>query len=437
MATEVIEKRSDLQTTTPMMQQYLDVKAEYEDYILMYRLGDFYECFFEDAIIASRELELTLTGRDCGNGKRAAMCGVPFHKSDVYVGRLVEKGIKVAICEQVSDPKSSVGLVKREVTRVVTPGTITDSSLLTEGQNNFLMAIYLEEGGSGVAVADISTGEISATYLSGNNVLSLLKNEIGAYKPSEVLLNVSSDEAGELVGFIKERFSALVTDKRAKMFAYDSAKSKILRTFPDESDKLLEPQLLMAVGALLSYIEETQKTEIAFARGVNVYSRGQYLEIDLNTQRNLELTESMRSKEKRGSLLWVLDKTKTAMGARLLRSWVLRPLLDPVKISHRQTAVRDILSSGRARDTLGELLGDMLDMERLTAKAVYGTANARDLRAICQSIEKLPEIKALISKFPSDVFKNIVRELDTLDDLCDLLSRAIVDTPPQIGRAHV
>ena len=430
MATEVIEKRSDLQTTTPMMQQYLDVKAEYEDYILMYRLGDFYECFFEDAIIASRELELTLTGRDCGNGKRAAMCGVPFHKSDVYVGRLVEKGIKVAICEQVSDPKSSVGLVKREVTRVVTPGTITDSSLLTEGQNNFLMAIYLEEGGSGVAVADISTGEISATYLSGNNVLSLLKNEIGAYKPSEVLLNVSSDEAGELVGFIKERFSALVTDKRAKMFAYDNAKSKILRTFPDEADKLLEPQLLMAVGALLSYIEETQKTEIAFARGVNVYSRGQYLEIDLNTQRNLELTESMRSKEKRGSLLWVLDKTKTAMGARLLRSWVLRPLLDPAKISHRQTAVRDILSSGRARDTLGELLGDMLDMERLTAKAVYGTANARDLRAICQSIEKLPEIKALISKFPSDVFKNIVRELDTLDDLCDLLSRAIVDTPP-------
>ena len=430
MATEVIEKRSDLQTTTPMMQQYLDVKAEYEDYILMYRLGDFYECFFEDAIIASRELELTLTGRDCGNGKRAAMCGVPFHKSDVYVGRLVEKGIKVAICEQVSDPKSSVGLVKREVTRVVTPGTITDSSLLAEGQNNFLMAIYLEEGCSGVAVADISTGEISATYLSGNNILSLLKNEIGAYKPSEVLLNVSSDEAGELVGFINERFSALVTDNRAKMFAYDSAKSKILRTFPDEADKLLEPQLLMAVGALLSYIEETQKTEIAFARGVNVYSRGQYLEIDLNTQRNLELTESMRSKEKRGSLLWVLDKTKTAMGARLLRSWVLRPLLDPAKISHRQTAVRDILSSGRARDALGELLGDMLDMERLTAKAVYGTANARDLRAICQSIEKLPEIKVLISKFSSDVFKNIVRELDTLDDLFDLLSRAIVDTPP-------
>ncbi len=430
MATEVIEKRSDLQTTTPMMQQYLDVKAEYEDYILMYRLGDFYECFFEDAIIASRELELTLTGRDCGNGKRAAMCGVPFHKSDVYVGRLVEKGIKVAICEQVSDPKSSVGLVKREVTRVVTPGTITDSSLLAEGQNNFLMAIYLEEDSAGVAVADISTGEVSATYLSGNNMLSLLKNEIGAYKPSEVLLNISSDEAGELVGFIKERFSALVTDKRAKTFAYDSAKSKILRTFPDEADKLLEPQLLMAVGALLSYIEETQKTEIAFARGVNVYSRGQYLEIDLNTQRNLELTESMRSKEKRGSLLWVLDKTKTAMGARLLRSWVLRPLLDPARISHRQTAVRDILNSRRDRDTLGELLGDMLDMERLTAKAVYGTANARDLRAICQSIEKLPEIKVLISKFPSNVFKSIVRELDTLDDLYDLLSRAIVDTPP-------
>ena len=430
MATEVLEKRSQLESATPMMQQYLDVKAEYEDYVLMYRLGDFYECFFEDAITASRELELTLTGRDCGNGKRAAMCGVPFHKADVYVGRLVEKGIKVAICEQTSDPKATVGLVKREVTRVVTPGTITDSSLLTEGQNNFLMSVCVDRSGVGVAVADISTGEVSATYLSGDNVNSLLKNEIGAYKPSELLLNVSADECAEIVSFVRDRFFTLVTDKRAKLFAFDNAKAKILRTFPDETDKLTEPEMFMAIGALLSYIEETQKTEVAFARGVNVYSRGQYLEIDLNTQRNLELTESMRAKEKRGSLLWVLDKTKTAMGARLLRSWVLRPLLDPAKISHRQSAVSSLLSARRERDTLTELLSEMLDMERLTAKAVYGTANARDLRAICQSIEKLPEIKALISSFNTDVYKNIVRELDTLDDIYDLLSRAICDTPP-------
>lgn len=427
---EVIEKRSDLESATPMMQQYLDVKAEYEDYILMYRLGDFYECFFEDAVIASRELELTLTGRDCGNGKRAAMCGVPFHKSDVYVGRLVEKGIKVAICEQIGDPKAAVGLVKREVTRVVTPGTITDSSLLNEGQNNYLMAICIGEIRCGVAAIDISTGEVSATCLFGDSVLSLIKNEIGAYKPSEILVNVRADECAELISFVRDRFSSLVTDSRDKLFAYDMAKAKIMRTFPNESEKFSEPEIFMAVGALLSYIEETQKTEIAFARGVNVYSRGQYLDIDLNTQRNLELTENMRSKEKRGSLLWVLDKTKTAMGARLLRSYVLRPLLDPVKISHRQSAIKTLLESRRERDTLGELLSEMLDMERLTAKAVYGTANARDLQAIGQSISKLPEIKAVISNLKSDVFKTIVQNLDTLDDIGELLEKAIADNPP-------
>ncbi len=427
---EIIENRSQLEKTTPMMEQYLEVKAQYEDYILMYRLGDFYECFFEDALIASRELELTLTSRDCGNGKRAAMCGVPFHKSDVYVGRLVEKGIKVAICEQTSDPKATVGLVKREVTRVVTPGTITDSSLLNDGQNNFLMAICFERTKCGVAVADISTGEVSATCLSGDGLLNLIKNEIGAYKPSEILLNVKGEECPELVSFVKERFSSLVTDGRAKSFAYDSAKGRIMRTFRDEAEKFTEPEIFMAVGALLSYIEETQKTEVAFARGVNVYSRGQYLEVDLNTQRNLELTENMRSKEKRGSLLWVLDKSKTAMGARLLRSWILRPLLDPARISHRQSAVADLLMSRRERDELGELLSSMLDMERLTAKAVYGTANARDLQAIGQSILKLPDIKALISSFKSDVFKNIVRDLDTLDDIGELLNKAIADNPP-------
>ncbi len=430
MPTEVLEKRSQLDKTTPMMEQYLEVKAQYEDFILMYRLGDFYECFFEDAVTASRELELTLTSRDCGNGNRAAMCGVPFHKSDVYVGRLVEKGIKVAICEQTSDPKASVGLVKREVTRVVTPGTITDSSLLSDEQNNYLMAVCVDISRIGVAAIDISTGEISATALSGDSRLALLKNEIGAYKPSEILLNVPASECGDIASFVKERFSTLLTDRREKLFAYDAAKNRISRTFKDDIDKLTEPELFMAVGALLSYIEETQKTEVAFARGLNVYSRGQYLELDLNTQRNLELTESMRSKDKRGSLLWVLDKTKTAMGARLLRSFVLRPLLDPVKISHRQSAVGDILSARRQRDELGALLSEMLDMERLTAKAVYGTANARDLRAIAQSISKLPEIKTVISDFSSDVYKNIVKEFDTLEDIGDLLLRALVETPP-------
>ncbi len=426
----VLEKRSDLKTVTPMMKQYLEVKAQYDDFILMYRLGDFYECFFEDAIIASRELELTLTGRDCGEGKRAAMCGVPFHKADVYVGRLVERGIKVAICEQVSDPKESAGLVKREVTRVVTPGTVTDASLLNEGKNNFLMSICLLGASAGIATADISTGEVSATYLSGKDFMSLLRNEIGAYQPSEIIINRKSSEISEITCFAKERFSSLITDNLQRFFAYDKAKDITRRHFKDEADKLTESEMLMAAGALLSYIEETQKTDIAFAKGINVYARGQYLDLDLNTIRNLELVEQMRIKSKRGSLLWVLDKTKTAMGARLLNSWILRPLIDPVRISHRQGAVKDIFSDRRKRDELSELLDGMLDIERLTAKAVYGTANARDLKAIGESIKHLPEIKALISEFSSPSLKEITRHLDTLDDIYELLEQAIDDNPP-------
>ena len=426
----VIDKRSELATVTPMMKQYLEVKAQYEDYILMYRLGDFYECFFEDAVIASRELELTLTGRDCGDGKRAAMCGVPFHKADVYVGRLVEHGIKVAICEQVSDPKESMGLVKREVTRVVTPGTVTDASLLNEGTNNFLMSICLSGAAAGIAVADISTGEVSATYLSGKDFLVLLRNEIGAYQPSEIIINRKSNEISEITDFAKERFSSLITDNLQRIFAYEKAKELARHHFKDDADKLDESEMLMAAGALLAYIEETQKTSVTFAKGINVYSRGQYLELDLNTIRNLELVEAMRVKTKRGSLLWVLDKTKTAMGARLLHSWTLRPLIDPVRISHRQAAVRDIYSDRRLRDELSDLLNGMLDIERLTAKAVYGTANARDLKAIGESIKNLPEIKALISTFASSTFKTITKELDTLDDIYELLSKAIDDNPP-------
>ena len=426
----VLEKRSELTNATPMMKQYLEVKAQYEDYILMYRLGDFYECFFEDAIIASRELELTLTGRDCGEGRRAAMCGVPFHKADVYVGRLVERGIKVAICEQVSDPKESQGLVRREVTRVVTPGTVTDASLLNEGKNNFLMAICLSGVAAGIAVADISTGEVSATYLAGKDFKSLLRNEIGAYQPSEIIVNCKTSEISDIAKFAKERFSSLITDNLTRIFAYEKSKELARRHFKDEADKLTEGEMLMAAGALLSYIQETQKTDVTFAKGINVYSRGQYLELDLNTIRNLELVEAMRIKSKRGSLLWVLDKTKTAMGARLLNSWVLRPLVDPVRISHRQGAVKDLFADRRHRDELTELLDGMLDIERLTAKAVYGTANARDLKAIGESIKNLPDIKALISQFSSPMLKSITKELDTLDDIFELLNNAIDDNPP-------
>ena len=427
---EVIEKRSELTTATPMMKQYLEVKEEYDGYILMYRLGDFYECFYEDAIIASRELELTLTGRDCGEGRRAAMCGVPFHKADVYVGRLVEKGYKVAICEQVEDPKDSVGLVKREVIRVVTPGTITDGTLLTEGKNNFLLSVCYGKSGVALGFADISTGEVSATFISGEDTLVRIENEVAAYQPSEAIINVPYSECLELSAFLREKMGALVTDGQKKLFDYERSRESVRRVFSEEADKLSEPEMIMATGALVGYINETQKSEIAFVKEINVYSKGQYLDIDINTRRNLELTEAMRTKEKRGSLLWVLDKTETAMGARLLRSWILKPLLNPATISRRQSAVSDFVKNSALRAEFGELLSGMLDLERLTAKSVYGTANAKDLRAIYLSIQKLPEIKSMISDLPSDCIKSIAANLDTLDDIAKLLSDAIVDDPP-------
>lgn len=427
---EVLDNRAALKTVTPMMRQYLEVKEEYEGYILMYRLGDFYECFFEDAIIASRELELTLTARDCGDGKRAAMCGVPFHKADVYVGRLVEKGYRVAICEQVSDPKSSVGLVKREVTRVVTPGTVTDAGMLNEGQNNYLASVCYGNSGAAVCFADVSTGEVACTYLSGEDYDFRLNNEIGAYQPSEIIINIPAEQCAGFMNFVSERCHTLVIDDVKRLFAYEKARDVGKAVFRDEFTRLNEPELIMAVGALLTYIKETQKSEITFARELNVYSKGQYLEIDLNTRRNLELVESMRNKEKRGSLLWVLDKTKTAMGARLLRSWILKPLINPVQIGKRQSATKDFFENRRMRDELGELLSSTLDLERLTAKAVYGTANAKDLKAIHQSIESLPAIKELILSSSCDYLRGIASEIDTLEDLSDLLGRAIIDNPP-------
>ena len=429
MAAVVIEKRSELTTVTPMMKQYLEIKSEYEGYILFYRLGDFYECFFEDAVVASKVLDLVLTGRECGDGKRAAMCGVPFHKADVFIGKLVAEGYKVGICEQVEDPKQAVGLVKREVIRVVTPGTVTDAELLREGQNNFLASIYLGKECAGVCFADISTGDVFTTYIDGNDTLQRLKNELSAYNPAEAIINVSDEECAEIADFLGDKSHTLVNAGMRRLFLYDKCRELVKGVFADEIDRLANPEHVMAVGAMLAYIKETQKSEITFAREINVYSKGQYLELDYNTRRNLELTESMRNKDKKGSLLWVLDKTKTAMGARLLRSWLLKPLLNPVEIGKRQAAVGDLVKNRLLRDELTELLSNSLDLERLTAKAVYGTANARDLRSIFLSIEKLPEIKALIMEKSTNL-KGIASKIDTLDDIAELLGKAIVDNPP-------
>ena len=429
MASVIIDKRSDLKTVTPMMKQYLEIKAEYEGYILFYRLGDFYECFFEDAVVASKALDLVLTGRECGDGKRAAMCGVPFHKADMFVGKLVEQGYKVGICEQVENPKEAVGLVKREVIRVVTPGTVTDADLLREGQNNFLSSLYFGKDGVGLCFADISTGDVFTTYIDGSDTVMRVKNEISAYNPSEAIINVTEEECADVVEFLDDKMQALVNAGMRRLFAYDRARESVKSVFGDEIDRLSTPEHIMAVGAMLAYIRETQKSEITFAREINVYSKGQYLELDHNTRRNLELTESMRTKEKKGSLLWVLDRTETAMGARLLRSWLLKPLLNPVQIQKRQCAVSDLVKNRMLRDELTELLSCTLDLERLTAKAVYGTANAKDLRSIFISIEKLPVIKSLILNNGGSL-SEMVGALDTLEDISDLLGKAIVDTPP-------
>ena len=426
---EVLNNRSELATTTPMMKQYLEVKEEYFDYILMYRLGDFYECFFEDALIASKELELTLTARDCGDGKRAAMCGVPFHKSDVYVGRLVDKGYKVAICEQVEDPKSAAGLVKREVTRVVTPGTITDNALLNETKNNFLASLCFGNGKISTAFVDISTGEIFATEISADE-LPTLYNELTSYQPSEIIINIPENECKSVFDFMKDKLGGLVQTGVKRLFDYDKAREAVKHVFYNEYDKLTSPEMVMSVGAILGYIKETQMSDVAFVKEINVYTKGKYLEIDMNTRRNLELIESMRNKEKRGSLLWVLDKTKTAMGARLLRSWVIKPLINQSAIIMRQNAVKELVKNRIVTEDIADMFSSVLDIERLTAKAVYGSANAKDLRAIYQSIEVLPEIKRITSGFKSEFLSEFAKNLDTLEDIAGLLGDAIVDTPP-------
>ena len=427
---KILQNRKELESATPMMKQYLDVKDEYDDYIVLYRLGDFYECFFEDAVTASRELELTLTARDCGNGRRAAMCGVPYHKVDLYLGRLAERGFKVAICEQTEDPKAAEGLVKREVVRVVTPGTITDSTILNESQNNYLVGICMAKESIGLAFVDVSTGEISATNLVGSDRLARAKSEIGAYQPAEAIINKAGDDYSELSLFMQDRFGTIITDNAKRLYEYERCRNNVNRAFGDDASKLNTPELKVAVGVVLSYIEETQKISNAHTKEIRVYSKEEYLELDFNTRRNLELVESMRNKEKKGSLLWVLDKTKTSMGARLLRSWILRPLIDPVAIGNRQNAVAQILKNQRAADELAELLSGVLDLERLVARAIYGSANAKDLRAICNSMLVLPEIKAVISSFEGNAFSNIIKNLDTLDDISDLLNRAIDDNPP-------
>ena len=429
MANE-ITVAAELRKPSPMMAQYLEVKGQYADYILLYRLGDFFECFFEDAVAVSRDLELTLTGRDCGEGLRAAMCGVPFHKADVYIARLVDLGYKVAVCEQTEDPSAAKGLVRREVVRVVTPGTVTDAESLDEGCNNYLVALAYGATGVGLAACDVSTGQVLVTLIAGEDQLARIKNELGVYAPREAVLNVAADTCREVVDFLRERFGTRIEERATRLFDPKTARSEAELCFGERARTIDNETSLVAVGALLSYIRETQMCAPTFARELTVYTDGQYMELDIATRRNLELVESMRTKQERGTLLWVLDKTKTAMGKRLLRSWVLRPLVSVNDIRLRQGAVGDFYKQYLLREELREMLAPILDIERLSARVVYGSATARDLRAIATSIAELPVLHSLLGSCTSQGITELATGFDPLYDVFETIEAAIVDTPP-------
>ncbi|MBQ8214285.1 MAG: DNA mismatch repair protein MutS [Clostridia bacterium] len=415
-----------------MMEQYFEIKEQYKDFLLFYRLGDFYEMFFDDAIVASRELELTLTGRDCGEAERAPMCGVPFHSSEGYIGRLIEKGFKVAICEQTEDPAQAKGLVRREVVRVITPGTLIETNLLSEQKNNYLCALYMGEFEYGVCFADISTAQVYATAFDGNNMDARLKNELGTYAPREILCNLKRVNMGEIGEFVTSHKDMMLTDGQHARFDAAIARDMVKNQFGDtlRAEVLEDKALVMAVGAVLSYLIDTEKSDLSYIKELNVYSDGQYLEMDINSRRNLELTESMRTKEKKGSLLWVLDKTETAPGARMLRKWVEHPLLSTSAIAKRQGAVEELCNDYMLREELSEALSHVLDLERLITRIVYGSANGKDLRAISNTAAVLPEVRTLLSKCTGEKLREICQELDPLEDVYNTIVASIREDAP-------
>lgn len=416
---------------SPMMQQYFEIKEANKDCILFYRLGDFYEMFYDDALTASRELELTLTGRDCGQEERAPMCGVPFHSCEGYIAKLVSRGYKVAICEQTEDPKAAKGLVKRDVIRVITPGTVMEQSMLEEGKNNYICCLYSSDKTIGVCFCDISTGELNATEISGKDSYNKLINQLSSYSPKEILLGGKIIEIKQLPSFIKQKLSAGVELLEDEKFGFTLCSKTASEHFGNEFDKIKDkPDLICAVGALINYLKETQMNGLERINQIDTYSESQYMKLDYNTQRNLELTQTMLSKEKRGSLLWVIDKTKTAMGKRLIRSWLEHPLMNISTINNRQSAVEELVNNTVLRLELTENLSGIFDIDRLMTKIVYGSANARDLRSLCSAVKDLPQISSLLSECKASHLRMIYKNIDLLEDIHSLIDSAIVEQPP-------
>ena len=419
---------------SPMMTQYFQIKNQYDDAILFFRLGDFYEMFFEDAKIASQELDLVLTGRDCGQEERAPMCGVPFHSADSYIAKLVSRGYKVAICEQMEDPATVKGLVKRDVIRIITPGTVIESSMLEDGSNNYLCSVYYGEKDLGVCFADISTGEFHITSLQGEDMENKLVNQLSTYSPKEVIINNKALDLNSLQNFAK-RINASVEILDDSVFDFESASSLIIETLDKDEISSLSighsKSCVSALGAVISYLKETQKkNEIEVPSEIDFYDEEQYMNLDISARRNLELTKSMMTGDKKHSLLWVIDLTKTAMGKRMIKSWLERPLMSITKITKRQNAVGELADSPMLRDSVRDALTGINDIERLMTRIAYGTANAKELKSLQATIEKLPCLKSALSDTSSGLLKEIYSHIDLLEDVRELIDNSIVDEPP-------
>ena len=416
---------------TPMMQKYMETKEQYKDCILFYRLGDFYEMFFDDALVASKELEITLTGKSCGLEERAPMCGIPYHAVEGYLSKLVSRGYKVAICEQVEDPKLAKGLVKREVIRVVTPGTNLNVQSLEAGKNNYLLSIAYTSDGIGISAADVTTGDYYVTEVED---LKKLNDELMKYEPSEIICNEAFLVSGFDVNDLKSRLHISVNALESHMFDDDGCRRILMKHFKVNTLIGLGveefPTGLLAAGALLQYLYDTQKTDLEHFTHIYPYLTSRYMLLDSSTRRNLELTETLREKQKRGSLLWVLDKTKTAMGARLLRNYIEQPLIEKDEMEKRLDAIQELNQDSISRDEIREYLNPIYDLERLLSKVTYKTANPRDLIAFRNSLEMLPPIKTVLSAFEKDELTEIREQIDGLEDIYQLIDEAIIEEPP-------
>ena len=420
---------------SPMMQHYLDMKEKYKDCILFYRLGDFYEMFFDDAINVSKELELTLTGKECGQEERAPMCGVPYHAADTYIARLISKGYKVAICEQLEDPKLAKGMVKRDVIRVVTPGTVIEANLLEDKKNNYIMSVYKSGIYYGLTACDVTTGDLRTTEIKETNNFTALLDEISKYSPAELVVNPMMYDCSEEIAKIRERFDVYITRLEEKEFTNNYEALSVKYKIVDDEEKPVEDLSkymlsVAATNALFTYLLDTQKNNLDHINKIVLYSVTKYMSLDINARRNLEITEKLRDKTKKGTLLWVLDKTATAMGGRLLRRWLNNPLINVEKINKRLDAVAELKDNIILRGEISDNLKKVYDIERLAGKISYGSANGRDLISLKSSAKQLPEIKKILSQAKSSMLSELYSELDTLDDVYDIIDKTIVDEPP-------